>query len=363
MSGQGRNLVRHIFRTLRPRPRIVDWSIFVAVIFETCSGILSILGATPAWAPLFWAHRIVGLTLIVLLAFKLSRVRYRLTDSGQWQPSTLLSIVTLLAAAGTIGTGVVWVFGVDPPGSITLVTVHALLGILTAILMSAHLWTRFRKPRRVDFQRRRTTLQYSALLVAGAVTYRSQEAANAVLGTDGEDRRFTGSQRREGEGNDAFPATSWVADDPDRIDLDEWTLTVRGLVDDRLELDYTELSTDAEREALLDCTSGWYTVQDWRGVRVGDLLDAAAVDDDAAFVRFVSVTGYRWTLPLDEARDALLATHVGGSPLSHGHGRPLRLVAPDRRGFQWVKWIERIDVRRRGDLAQWLVILISGFTD
>jgi DMSO/TMAO reductase YedYZ molybdopterin-dependent catalytic subunit len=36
-------------------------------------------------------------------------------------------------------------------------------------------------------------------------------------------------------------------------------------------------------------------------------------------------------------------------------------VAPGRRGFQWVKWVERIEVRRRGDPAQWVVTLVSGF--
>jgi DMSO/TMAO reductase YedYZ molybdopterin-dependent catalytic subunit len=40
----------------------------------------------------------------------------------------------------------------------------------------------------------------------------------------------------------------------------------------------------------------------------------------------------------------LLATHVGGAPLSAGHGAPARLVAPGRRGFWWVKWVTAIDV-------------------
>jgi DMSO/TMAO reductase YedYZ molybdopterin-dependent catalytic subunit len=64
-----------------------------------------------------------------------------------------------------------------------------------------------------------------------------------------------------------------------------------------------------------------------------------------------------------EAREALLATHVGGERLSHGHGFPLRLVAPGRRGFQWVKWVERVEVRERGDPAQWVVTLVSGLDD
>jgi DMSO/TMAO reductase YedYZ molybdopterin-dependent catalytic subunit len=117
----------------------------------------------------------------------------------------------------------------------------------------------------------------------------------------------------------------------------------------------------AERRALLDCTSGWYSVHDWQGVRVGDLLATVGPTDGAAYVRFRSVTGYRWTLPIEEARDAVLATHVDGKRLSHGHGYPIRLVAPGRRGFQWVKWVTAVEVRRHDDPGQWIATLISGF--
>ena len=347
---------------VEPPPRLVDWSLFSIVCFEVVTGLVSFTVGSPSWWPLFWAHRIAGLTFIALLAFKLARVRHRVTDRRLWRRSTGLSVLTAVAALGALATGIVWVFGLDVRLSYwTLLSVHVGFGLVLLPLVMAHLSTRFRLPRREDFERRRTALKYAGLLVSGAVVYRTQEFANRALDTPGADRRFTGSQPREGEGNGAFPVTSWVADDPDPIDRGAWTLTVGGRVETPLELGHDEVDPDAEREALLDCTSGWYTVQRWRGRRVGDLLDAAGADDDARYVRFVSVTGYRWSLPIAEARDALLATHVGDERLSHGHGAPARLVAPGRRGFQWVKWVERIEVRRRGDPAQWVVTLISGF--
>lgn len=158
-----------------------------------------------------------------------------------------------------------------------------------------------------------------------------------------------------------MPVTMWAADDPDPVDLAGWTLEVDGAVESPLSLDYQDLESDTSLQATLDCTSGWYSVQNWQGVRVGDLLDAASVTPGARWVRFVSITGYRWSLPIGEARDALLATHVGAAQLDHGHGRPLRLVAPGRRGFQWVKWVERVEVRTQPDLGQWAAIFTSGF--
>jgi DMSO/TMAO reductase YedYZ molybdopterin-dependent catalytic subunit len=161
-----------------------------------------------------------------------------------------------------------------------------------------------------------------------------------------------------------------VADDPEPIDPETWSLQVDGAVERSLSqgpdllaaADSADmLDPTAEREAILDCTSGWYSAQRWRGIAVGDLLEAAGARDDARWVSFHSVTGYRWSLPIDEAREALLATHVTGERLSHAHGFPLRLVAPGRRGFQWVKWVERVEVRERPDYGQWIAIFTSGF--
>jgi DMSO/TMAO reductase YedYZ molybdopterin-dependent catalytic subunit len=39
----------------------------------------------------------------------------------------------------------------------------------------------------------------------------------------------------------------------------------------------------------------------------------------------------------------LLASRVGGQPLAAGHGAPIRLVAPGRRGFWWVTWVARVE--------------------
>jgi DMSO/TMAO reductase YedYZ molybdopterin-dependent catalytic subunit len=66
------------------------------------------------------------------------------------------------------------------------------------------------------------------------------------------------------------------------------------------------------------------------------------MSDDATTIEVVSVTGHRWTFDRRESEQAILATHVGGEPLSAGHGYPVRLVAPGLRGFLWIKWVGEV---------------------
>ncbi|MQA93038.1 MAG: molybdopterin-dependent oxidoreductase, partial [Gemmatimonas sp.] len=82
----------------------------------------------------------------------------------------------------------------------------------------------------------------------------------------------------------------------------------------------------------------------------------------AGHVRVVSVTGYRWSFSLEDAREMLLATRVGGEPLSHGHGAPARLVAPGRRGFQWVKWVTRVELHSEPDPGAFPSTIFSSFS-
>jgi len=381
--------VRAVGRGLVPPPRVVDWGLAACLAVAVGSGLYSFTVGTAGGAWVVWLHSVVGLTLSALLAAKLWRVRRRIADRRAWDRATPASLLQAVVALGALATGILWVGGGNVQvGFWTALNVHVGLGLILVPLVALHLLARYRSPTEID-RSRRAALGAGAALAWGAIAWRLSETVGALAGST---RRFTGSKPTgelydaETEGG-AFPVTSWVADDPDPVDATEWTLTVGGRVAAPLELgieavdpaldadDAAEGDADAgagdegndgavsgaSLSATLDCTSGWYTVQEWQGVRVGDLIDAAGVGAEARYVRFVSVTGYRWSLPLSEARDALLATRVGGDPLSHGHGAPARLVAPGRRGFQWVKWVERVEVRRRGDPAQWVVTLVSGF--
>jgi DMSO/TMAO reductase YedYZ molybdopterin-dependent catalytic subunit len=138
--------------------------------------------------------------------------------------------------------------------------------------------------------------------------------------------------------------TQWFTDGVPGIDFSAFELVVRRPDQPTLRLSPSELLAMAgtTRSAVLDCTGGWWAEQAWRGVRLDELVGAPG--EGSIVVR--SVTGYTRRFPVEDAGLLLLATHVGGVPLSPGHGAPLRLVAPGRRGFWWVKWVEEVSVER-----------------
>ena len=65
---------------------------------------------------------------------------------------------------------------------------------------------------------------------------------------------------------------------------------------------------------------------------------------------------------LPTARKLLLATHVGDESLSHDHGAPVRLVAPGRRGFEWVKWVTHVELHSGRDYGAAASTVWSSFT-
>ena len=188
---------------------------------------------------------------------------------------------------------------------------------------------------------RRTFLVTAGLVALGAVAW---GASNVLDRIQSGTRRFTGSRWLPDGG--IPPPTTFYGEGTPSVDPESWRLRVSGLVAEPLTLDLAGLEAlgTIERDEVLDCTSGWAMRTGWRGTPLRAVLDAAGADATAPFIRVESVTGWNAFLERGELDDALLATHVAGEPLPAANGAPCRLVAPQRRGLDWIKWVTSIEV-------------------
>jgi hypothetical protein len=242
-----------------------------------------------------------------------------------------------MAVMITLASGIILITGlVDRIGPLTTMQVHVGAGLTALALTAVHYWQRPVSPRATDLTRRNAIRAVSLLGVAGVV-YAGGEWILGLAGAPGAHRRFTGSH--EIEESTMPPATQWLNDSVQVIDRDAH-LVVTPIGDYRFE-DIDEY--DDALVATLDCTGGWYATRTWSGMRLDRIL--ADLSGESVVIR--SVTGYWRRFPLEQSKDLLLATRLDGEPLRAGNGAPVRLVAPMRRGFWWVKWVDRVEVDHR----------------
>ena len=307
--------------------RGTDWGLAALVASLIATGALTLFEGSSRDAWVFASHDALGAAIALLVVVKLGRIWPRLRNRRRWDNRTWAGIGAIVLVIATLVAGWLWSAGANAPmAGYSLLAWHDALGAVLAVLVVAHMVLRA-KPLR------------------------------------GANRRFTGSYEAGSFQGNAFPTTSWVADKPRPIALDGYRLRVTGLVQSELELQLAELPARDEVVATLDCTGGFYSTQRWRGNMLSRILEQASVDvGRARHVSVVSQTGYRWSFSLDDASRLLLATHVGDEALSHSHGAPIRLVAPGSRGFQWVKWVHRIELLEDIDYGAPASTVWSSFT-
>ena len=326
--------------------------LLVLIAVELVSGFFGLVSGSPDEAIFILAHRISGWGIIAVLVWKLVNV----VRSLRWPRSAtprIASIVLAIALTATLALGFVWSF--VGPISFWLfsgVSWHIYIGgALVPILVWHALYHTRGFPLRF-WADRRTFLRFAGLTIAGIALWRAGEVAASIGGLSGASRRFTGSYEATSYSGNAFPLTSWLNDNPRPIHEEKWQLIIGGAVANPVSLKYANLSPNKELTATIDCTGGWHSTQIWSGTPLSDLMEMVKPSDDAASVTVRSVTGYYRKFSMREANSYIIATHVGGETLSHGHGFPARLVAHDKRGFEWVKWITEIEVNRTGKWLQ-----------
>lgn len=304
----------------------------LAAVFATGTGAVASGTAAGRWVVI--GHGAVGFLLVLLIPAKLRVIRASRRARWLSLPLALLVVGVLVLGFG-YSTGLLrTVSGIDA------LWLHIAVALALVPLLLWHLIARFVRPRGTDLSRR--TALRTGLLVGGAAgLYGAASAVTGAAGAPGARRRFTGSYERGSFDPAAMPNTIWLNDTAPAVAPGPWRLTVTDAAGSR-SLTLSDLrGRSVRRRALLDCTSGWYAEQDWGGVPVSELIGPVE-GFDSLLVR--SRTGYRVRLPLADLGSLFLALEVGGRPLSRGHGYPARLVAPGRRGFWWVKWVDTLEL-------------------
>ncbi len=325
--------------------------LLVLIAVELVSGYFGLVSGSPDRAIFMQGHRVAGYGILVILLWKGRNIRHSLRWPRRAPPRTA-SIALLIALLSTLGLGFAWSF-VGPFGFWVFsgVSWHIYVGAALVPILIWHSIYHTRGFPLAFWADRRSFLRLTGIAAAGVFLWQLGDFGARAGGLSGATRRFTGSYEAESFSGNDFPLTSWLNDSPSPVDAAGWRLTIGGAVEGELTLGYGDLSQDNELAATLDCTGGWHSTQVWRGIAVSDLLSLARPRNSARSVTFTSITGYYRRFSMDEARRYLLATQVGEEVLSHGHGFPLRLVAQGKRGFEWVKWVERIEVN---ESPKWL---------
>lgn len=309
----------------------------LAVAFAT--GWLAFAFAT---APARWSlllHAAGGFAILLLLPWKsmIARRGVRRARPGRWASIAFGVLVMVSLAAGLVHSTGVLIYA----GPLSAMEVHVGAALAAIPLAIWHVLARPVRLRAADVSRR-NFLRGGAVLAGAAAAYAGTEVIARAARLPGDARRFTGSYEAGSFQPDLMPVSSWMFDAIPQIESHSWTLRIAGHA-----MTYEELAAfDDRMTATLDCTGGFYSTQEWTGVRLDRLVGATP----GSSIRVVSSTGYDRRFPIEDAGRLLLATRFGDRALDAGHGFPARLVAPDRRGFWWVKWVVAIEV---DDMPSW----------
>jgi hypothetical protein len=321
-----------------PTGRTTNLTLLLTLVLVFATGLGAVATGSPRGRWVVIAHGVAAIVVVLLIPWKSMVVRYglRRTRPTRWASLLLAVLVVAALTAGFVSsTG-----AARSVGGLPVMWLHIAVALALVPLLLWHIFARSTWPRRTDLSRR-NAMRFGLLAALAAGAYAATEITTRLVGSPGARRRFTGSYETGSFEPARMPVTSWLDDRVPAIDGATWRLVVVDATG-RRQLTLDELSTsDIQVRAMLDCTSGWYAEQDWSGVPVASLVSP---DEHARSLYVHSVTGYWMRLPIDDLDGLMLATKVGGQPLRRGHGYPLRLVAPGRRGFWWVKWVDRIEV-------------------
>jgi len=132
------------------------------------------------------------------------------------------------------------------------------------------------------------------------------------------------------------------------IDIDEYRLVIDGLVENEMEYEYEKLQDKdhIKKVITLNCVTGWSVKALWEGIPLKSLFEEVDVKDEANTVIFYSPEGYTTSLPLSfiMENNIMIADKINDVQLPPRQGFPFQLIAEQKYGYKWIRWITRIEL-------------------
>ncbi len=137
------------------------------------------------------------------------------------------------------------------------------------------------------------------------------------------------------------------------VDMERYTLNVFGLVRQEASMTYDDVLalTSYEKLITLHCVEGWDATVLWKGVLLKDIIDSAVAEKTANTVIFHCVDGYTTSMPLAYIMDhnIMLAYSSNNITLPPSLGYPFIVVAEDKLGYKWARWVNEIELSDEED--------------
>lgn len=132
------------------------------------------------------------------------------------------------------------------------------------------------------------------------------------------------------------------------VDIEEYRLVVEGLVENKKEYKYSELQEKEhiKKVVTLNCVTGWSVKALWEGIPLNEIFKEVKVKDKVNTVIFYSPDGYSTSLPLSfiKENNIMIADKINDVQLPPRQGFPFQLVAEQKYGYKWIRWLNRIEL-------------------
>ena len=134
------------------------------------------------------------------------------------------------------------------------------------------------------------------------------------------------------------------------VDLKSWRLLIEGNVAAPTRVNYDRIIElpSIERKVLLICPGIFTNHGNWKGISLMTVLNMARMKADTTHIIVSGPQGSYEKVekfPISDIRSdkVFLAYQVNGRKLPQKHGFPLRIVAEDYYGDEWVKYVYKIE--------------------